>query len=84
MAKLIIVPQSDWDIVKKYLDGAALVLVPEAALASFQKESAEELRRLAEEGAWVDYGFGGEPDIAIDIIHNEASFAAQEILKGTE
>ena len=81
MAQLFIVPEEDYKIISKYLvdvDGA--VLVPESVLSDpdFPAEAAEEVRHR--DGKEIDYDFGGEPDISVDIITSKDHFALDAII----
>ena len=81
MAKLKIVPEKDWKILREYLyadDGGAVVLVPENSLEKFPKSSAQKLQD--HDGDFLDYTFGGEPDIVLDIVTDPQSYAGEAIL----
>lgn len=81
MATIKIVPTKDWEILKKYLyadNYGAVVLVPEENLQNFSDEQAETLR--SNDNGDTFYGFGGEPDIAIDVMKSPGTFCADEIL----
>lgn len=78
MAQLKIVPKEDWEVLSKYLNrGADVVLVPaEALLNGSMGSMASKVRDL--EG-YVDYNFGGDPDIRVDILDEFPSFQASEL-----
>lgn len=78
MAQLKIVPKEDWEVLSKYMNrGADVVLVPaEALLNGSMGSMASKVRDL--EG-YVDYNFGGDPDIRVDILDEFPSFQASEL-----
>lgn len=78
MAQLKIVPKEDWEVLDKYLcRGMDVVLVPaEALLSNSLGSMASKIRDL--EG-YVDYNFGGDPDIRVDILDEFPSFQASEL-----
>ena len=78
MAQLKIVPKEDWDVLDTYFHrGADVVFVPEEALLNGSLGSiASKVRDL--EG-YVDYNFGGDPDIRVDILDEFPSFQASEL-----
>lgn len=78
MAKIMIVPTKDYEILKKYLQ-PSIVIIPEPALASFPPKAQAKARELVGCGD-VDYDFGGEPDISMDVILNEGSYTYTELL----
>ena len=80
MAKLKIVPSEHWGVLKEYLCNPGMVLVPEDAMSSFSDEQKSRLQEI-NEGGFVDYDFGGEPDLYIDIIYDRTSYAAEAILE---
>ena len=78
MVQLKIVPKEDWKVLSKYIrKNTDVVLVPaEALLDGALGSVASKIRSL--EGC-VDYNFGGEPDIRIDILDEFPSFQASEL-----
>lgn len=78
MAKIMIVPTKDYEILKKYLQ-PSVVLIPESILTSFPPEAQAKARELVWRGD-IDYDFGGEPDISMDVILNEGSYTYAELL----
>ena len=78
MAKVMIVPASDYEILKKYLD-PAVVLIPETILSSFPPEAQKKALELSEDGAYYD--FGGEPGINMDVILCKDSYAYNKLLQ---
>lgn len=80
MAKIMIVPTADYNILKKYLGaGVGLVLVSEESLRSLPSAAQSRCRELEKEDD-VPYDFGGEPDVCIDFIHCTDSYAYGELL----
>ena len=80
MATLKIVPKEHWEILRQYIrsnDYGAVVLVPQEKL----NESTEVESKLLQEAndACIDYDFGGEPDIVIDVLDRADSFCAGEV-----
>lgn len=81
MATLKIVPKEHWGILREYLcddDGGALIWVPEDGLKEFSGKNAAILRK--HDGEPVEYDFGGEPDIILDIIRTPESYAGKAIM----
>ncbi len=81
MATLRIVPKEHWEILREYLyddDGGALVLVPEHNLEKFPEKSAAILRE--HDGDFIEYNFGGEPDVVLDVIEHPESYAGEAIM----
>ena len=77
MAIVKIVPEKDWAVVKAYLCGRDMVLVPEHALNGFPDEISGKLRSM--DDITVPYGFGGEPDHSVDVLNEYPSFQASEL-----
>lgn len=77
--QLKIVPQSDWEILRKYLDAEGVVLVPEENLTGVQKLHFYGLKHNTD----VDYDFGGEPNVWVDIAPNVDSYAISELCSYT-
>lgn len=79
MAKLVIIPEEDYNVVKKYLPSGgfpdSVVLVPEAVIegSDFPAETAAKLREL--DGQPIDYDFGGEADLFVDVITDKDHYA---------
>lgn len=73
--QLKIVPQEDWEVLKKYLDADGVVLVPENNLAGVQKLYFHGLKSNTD----VDYDFGGEPNVWVDIAPHVDSYAISEL-----
>lgn len=79
MAKLIIIPEEDYNVVKKYLPSGgfpdSVVLAPERVIndSNFPAETAAKLKEL--DGQPIDYDFGGEADLFVDVITNKDHYA---------
>lgn len=79
MAKLVIIPEEDYNVVKKYLPSSgfpdSVVLVPETVIegSDFPAETAAKLREL--DGQPIDYDFGGEADLFVDVITDKDHYA---------
>lgn len=71
MTKLRVVPQKDWEIVRKYLTDEGVVLVPEniAKKVGCEKFNGKEL----------DYDFGGDADHWVDIIYDSNHIALESL-----
>ena len=81
MATLKIVPKKDWEILREYLyadNGGAVVLVPESSLKKFPESSVQKLQD--HDGDFLDYAFGGEPDIVLDIVTDPQSYVGEAVL----
>ena len=81
MAQLFIVPEEEYKIISKYLvDMDGSVLVPESFLNDpcFHADAAEKVRHR--NGKEIDYDFGGEPDISVDIVTSKDHFALDSII----
>lgn len=75
MARLKIVPKKDWDVLTKDIDkGADVLLIPAEVIANGSLGDAVP-KLLAMEGI-IDYDFGGEPDVRINILDEYPSFHA--------
>ena len=82
MAQLFVVPKQDYEVIRKYLfdgDGMSAILVPEEVLdkPDFPKEMANRLREL--DGTEVNYDFGGEPDIYLDVVTSKDHYSLSSI-----
>ena len=79
MTKLVIIPEEDYDVFKKYLPSSgfpdSVVLVPETVIegSDFPAETAAKLREL--DGQPIDYDFGGEADLFVDVITDKDHYA---------
>lgn len=81
-AKIKIIPPDEWAIIQEILSDPGLILIPEENLAKFSPEDRATLTDMAEE--MVDYNFGGESDIWLDIVRDRTSYAALHILGKNE
>lgn len=83
MAQLFVVPKKDYEVIRKYLfasSGMSTILVPEEVLEKpdFPEETANKLRALG--GQEVNYDFGGEPDIYLDVVTSKEHYSLSSIL----
>ena len=83
MAQLFIIPEEDYEVLKKYMlncSGSSLVFVPEPVIndPDFPEEMAKKLREL--DGEVVDYDYGGEPDIYLDVITSPKHYALSSLI----
>lgn len=85
MAKLVIVPQEDYKVVSKYIgkSDSGLILLPQDVLDTLSSEDQAALRTLAQKD-YVNYDFGGEPSVVIDVITERESYACVDLLGSTE
>ena len=74
MAILKIVPEEDYKVLMEYLSEPSVVLLPESVLAKFSPDVQRKFRRMEQEGQ-VDYDFGGEPDVYVDVIRSDCCYA---------
>ena len=84
MAQLFIIPEEDYKVLKKYIpncSGSSLVFVPEPVIndPDFPKEMAKKLRKL--DGKAVDYDYGGEPDVYLDVITSKEHYALSSLVQ---
>lgn len=67
MAVLKIIPQEHWAIIKEYTeDNNAIIFVPEDNLKELPKKYAKLIENA--NGEHIDYDFGDEADIWVDIL----------------
>ena len=74
MAILKIVPEEVYRVLMEYLSDSDVVLLPESVLADFSPETQRKFRRMDQEGQ-IDYDFGGDPDVYVDVIRNDWCYA---------
>lgn len=74
MAILKIVPEEVYQVLMEYLSDSDVVLLPESVLADFSPEIQRKFRRMDQEGQ-IDYDFGGDPDIYVDVIRSDWCYA---------
>ena len=74
MAILKIVPDKDYQVLMEYLSDSDVVLLPESVLADFSPEIQRKFRRMDQEGQ-IDYDFGGDPDVYVDVIRSDWCYA---------
>ena len=73
MTILKIVPEKDYLVLMEYLSDPGVVLLPESVLAGFSPDVQRKFRRMDQEGQ-IDYDFGGEPEVYVDVIRNDYSY----------
>ena len=73
--KLKIVPQQDWEILKRYLDAEGVVLVPESNEAGVSKL----IRHGLTDNETIDYEFGGDANVWVDLALSADSYAINEL-----
>lgn len=72
-----IIPQEDWEIVKKYIKGgeynSGVVLIPEDIFEEIKRKDCrvEEVIERINEGSWGNYDFGGDADLWADVVLDE-------------
>lgn len=66
-----IVPTELWEEMREYLSEDA-ILVPEPELQGMTKKNRDLI--LKNVGKHIDYDFGGEPDIRVDIVDNDMHY----------
>ena len=74
---LKIIPNEDFDIIKKYLDNQEMILIPERVLATLPLKKQEEIKDYADGNNLEDldeYNFGEEPDVTIDLVDSNHYF----------
>ena len=70
MAILKIVPEEVYQVLMEYLSDSDVVLLPESVLTDFSPEIQRKFRRMDQEGQ-IDYDFGGDPDVYVDVIRSD-------------
>lgn len=73
--KLKIVPQKDWDILRKYLDAEGVVLVPESNQVGIKRLANHDIH----DGEDIYYDFGGDANVWVDIAFDEDSYPINEL-----
>ena len=74
MAILKIVPEEVYQVLMEYLSDSDVVLLPESVLSDFSPEIQRKFRRMDQEGQ-IDYDFGGDPDVYVDVIRSDWGYA---------
>ena len=74
MSILKIVPGKDYQVLMDYLNDPGVVLLPESVLAGFSPEIQRKFRRMDQE-CQIDYYFGGEPEVYVDVIRSDCCYA---------
>lgn len=80
MVKFAIISDEEYAVLSKYTDAAGAVLLPAHILKTFSPDVQAQFQALHEEGV-VDYDFGGDPDVVLDVILSAGSYAYNELLK---
>lgn len=78
MVTLKIVPHEDYEVLMRYLDEDGVVLLSEAVLETFTPDVQEKFQELADEA--LDYSFGGEPDLYVDVIRSNCGYTYQTLI----
>ena len=78
MVTLKIVPREDYEVLMRYLDEDGVVLLSEVVLETFTPDVQEKFQELADEG--LDYNFGGEPDMYVDVIRSNCGYTYQTLI----
>ena len=79
MAILKIVPEEVYQVLMEYLSDSDVVLLPESVLAEFSPEIQRKFRRMDQEGQ-IDYDFGGDPDVYVDVFRSDWCYAYRELV----
>ena len=83
MSILKIVPGKDYQVLMDYLSDPGVVLLPESVLAGFSPEIQRKFRRMDQE-AQIDYDFGGEPDVYVDVIRSDCCYAYKTLAEAED
>lgn len=67
--RIKVVPEEHWDILKQYLNHDAVVLVRESVLETLDNEAQANALRNGEPFI-MDYDFGGEADVWVDLVED--------------
>ena len=78
MVTLKIVPREDYEVLMRYLNEDGVVLLSEAVLETFTSEVQGRFQELADEA--LDYSFGGEPDLYVDVIRSNCGYTYQTLI----
>ena len=83
MAILKIVPEEVYQVLMEYLSDSDVVLLPESVLAEFSPEIQRKFRRMDQEGQ-IDYDFGGDPDVYVDVIRSDCCYAYKTLAEAED
>lgn len=83
MAILKIVPEEDYKVLMEYLSEPSVVLLPESVLAKFSPDVQRKFRRMEQDGQ-VDYDFGGDPEVYVDVIRSDWGYAYKTLAAAKE
>ena len=78
MVTLKIVPHEDYEILMRYLDEDGVVLLSETVLETFTPEVQGKFREL--DNKELDYNFGGEPEVYVDVIRSGCGYTYQTLI----
>ena len=78
MVTLKIVPYEDYEVLMRYLDEDGVVLLSEAVLETFTPDVQGKFQELAD--GELDYNFGGEPDLYVDVIRSNCGYTYQTLI----
>lgn len=76
MATIRIVPKSDWEVLKRYME-SNMILIPETTLEQMSNDEQVKLRQMDKEE--ICYDFAGDADIWMDIAACPNSYCIQKI-----
>lgn len=82
MATVKIVPKEHWEILREYIgadDEGAVLLVPEGNLSKFSAVDEQTIRE--QDGKDIEYDFGGEPDVVIDVLNDPGNYCVDILLQ---
>ncbi len=74
-----IVPKEHWELLKEYLDGQDRIFIPEELVSQFKPEEQEKIQNLDEQE--IEYNFGGEADMWVEIVHHAGHFFFETTLR---
>lgn len=83
MAARVVIPEvSDWDIISSFLDDCCegAVVIPPAVAITLREQGAE----LPEAGSLIEYDFGGEADVWLDVVTSPDHYAIRAVTADSE
>ncbi len=83
MTILNIVPEEDYKVLMEYLSEPGVVLLPESVLAEFSPDIQRKFRQMEQDGQ-VDYDFGGDPEVYVDVIRSDWGYAYKTLTAAEE
>ena len=79
-AVLRLVPQKDWEVLKKYLSGSeGCVLIPETLLYSLPENQRNRLQ--GSDSSLVEYDYGGEADVWVDMVQSPDAYFLKDFFE---